>query len=148
MPTKLSYYFSYEELTTSQTAVRKGINNVPGPEALANLTALAKKLDEVRRNLGRPVLISSGFRCLELNRSIGSKDNSHHVLGYAADFTCPGFGSVMDIFNRIKSSGINYDQLIAEHPSKNGWVHISIHPSMRRENLIAEGTPAVYKKVI
>lgn len=146
MPTKLSAYFTFEELTVSQTAVRKGIRNVPGPNELANLTDLAKKLDEVRRLLGRPVLISSGFRCLEVNRAVGSKDSSSHIKGLAADFTCPGFGSVMDIFNKIKVSGVNFDQLIAEHPSKNGWVHLGIGPKMRRECLIYES--GIYKPVI
>lgn len=145
MPTKLSDFFTFEELTASQTAVRKGISNIPGPEALENLRDLAKKLDQVRRLLGRPVLISSGFRCLELNTAIGSKPSSDHIRGLAADFVCPGFGTVMDIFNKIKVSGINFDQLIAENPSKNGWVHLGIGSRNRRQCLIFES--GVYKEV-
>lgn len=145
MPTKLSAYFTFEELTVSQTAVRKSIENIPGPEELNNLMDLARKLDEVRRLLGRPVLISSGFRSLKLNEAVGSKPTSSHVKGLAADFTCPGFGNVMDVFNKIKVSGVNFDQLIAENPSKNGWVHLGIGPKMRRECLVYEA--GVYKLV-
>lgn len=138
---KLSEYFTLQELTHSQTATRKGLDNTPGPEALANLTKLAKKLDEVRRLLGRPVYISSGYRSLALNKAIGGSRTSSHTAGLAADFSCPGFGKTMDVFEKIRNSGIHYDQLIAEFPASptGGWVHLGIGPADRREALIYDG---------
>ena len=138
---KLSEFFTLAELTTSQTATRKGIDNTPGPAELKNLTALARKLDEVRRLLGRPIYISSAYRCSALNTAIGGSKTSSHVHGLAADFACPGFGKTMDVFEKIRNSGVHYDQLIAEYPNSptGGWVHLGIGPRNRRQALIFNG---------
>lgn len=144
---KLSDYFTFEEMTHSQTADRLGLSNTPGPEELANLRTLTKTLDQVRRLLGRPVVISSGYRSPAVNKAVGSSSASSHLTGLAADFSCPGFGKTMDIFDRIIASGIAYDQLIAEFPKSptGGWVHIGLGPKMRRQNLIYDGK--TYKEV-
>lgn len=138
---KLSDYFTLEELIHSQTADRLGLANIPGPTELANLKTLAKKLDEVRRNLGRPVFVSSGFRNPAVNKAVKGSKTSSHLGGLAADITCPGFGKTMDVFEKIRNSGIHYDQLIAEFPASptGGWVHVGIGPANRREALIYDG---------
>ena len=138
---KISEFFTLEELTASQTATRKNICNEPPPASLENLKALARKLDEVRRLLGRPVVVDSGFRCKVLNDAVGSTDRSAHLVGLAADIRCPGFGKTMDVFEKIRCSGVNFDQLIAEFPMTNsgGWVHFGLGPKNRRECLIYDG---------
>lgn len=144
---KLSEYFTLEELIGSQEATRHGIDNTPGPTALANITLVAKKLDEVRRLLGRPVFVSSGYRCDALNRRVNGSKTSDHVAGLAADFSCPGFGKTMDVFEKIRNSGIVYDQLIAEFPNSptGGWVHIGVGKRMRRQALVYNGK--VYSEI-
>ena len=138
---KLSEFFTLEEMTASQTATRRSIPNEPTPADLENLKALTRKLDEVRRLLGRPVVVDSGFRCKKLNDAVGSNDRSSHLVGLAADIRCPGFGKTMDVFEKIRNSGVNFDQLIAEFPmaSSGGWVHFGIGPKNRRECLIYDG---------
>lgn len=96
MKTKLSLYFSLEEMTRSVTAVSLGINNelhLPEDEwIIDNLETLCKSvLDPVRRFLGRPVFVSSGFRRPRLNREVGGVSNSQHQYGKAADITFTGF---------------------------------------------------------
>lgn len=143
---KLSENFTLEELTFSQTATRLGIKNNPSPIVLENLKETAKKLEEVRKLLGTPINVSSGYRSPTLNRAIGGSATSHHTLGFAVDFTSRRFGDVPKIVQAIKNSGIKYDQLIEEFGS---WVHISFHPNMRQQTLKAERVKGktVYKNV-
>jgi hypothetical protein len=131
---KLSEHFTLDELTASETALRKGINNTAPPVITEKLRMLAATLEQVRSLLGNnSIRISSGYRCLELNRAIGSGDLSAHTLGYAVDFTCPGFGTPKEVANKIAESPIRFDQLIYEGT----WVHLSIDPRNRREVLTA-----------
>lgn len=121
----LTRHFSLAELTVSDTAARDGIAEQfnPPPEIVENLTALANQLEVVRILLGsKPILISSGYRCKALNDRIsGSSNTSAHMLGLAADFTCPGFGTPIDICRRIvATSYLEFDQVIYEYGR---WVH-------------------------
>ena len=125
---KLSTHFSLSELTKSETAIRKGIENEPNEEALANLIILCRSiLEPVREHYGIPFVPNSGFRCLELNRAIGSSDKSQHVKGEAVDFEVPGIDN-KDVARWIMDN-CQFDQLILEfykegEPSS-GWVHCS-----------------------
>jgi len=139
---KLSEHFSLDEFTASETALRRGIDNTPSPAVTEKLRMLAATLEQVRALLGNnSIRISSGYRCLELNRAIGSGDLSAHVLGYAVDFTCPKFGTPKEVAQEIASSSIKFDQLILEGVSSNNsngiWIHLSIDPRNRREVLTA-----------
>lgn len=127
-------YFSLPEVTVSETAARRGINNIPPADVMTRLKASTEALDAVREHLGKPVLVTSGYRSPALNKVIGGVNTSHHTLGYAFDFTSPGFGTPYEVAKAISQSGIKYDQLIAEFGS---WVHISFAPSMRQQNLTA-----------
>lgn len=129
----LTPYFSVEELTITQ---HRGINNSPDEATLANLKTLASVLEQVRSLLNTPMIISSGYRCLVLNRIIGSKDNSAHVKGLACDFISPAYGTPREIFEAIKCSAINYDQLIIEKVGGKEWVHLGLTKGTpRRQNL-------------
>lgn len=130
---QLSPNFTLEELTRSDTARAKGIDNTPSSTELANLRDhVAPTLERIRNLCGaKPVNVSSGFRCVELNRAIGGSITSAHTRGLAADFTVKGM-DWQDVFDLIRASDIPYDQLIFEHT----WVHIGLDASMRRQNLI------------
>jgi hypothetical protein len=140
----LSPHFTLAEFTTSQTADRLGIENDPPIDVLENLKRTAMGLEGIRIMLGSPIIITSGYRCLELNRAIGSKDTSQHVKGEAADFICPGFGGPRTIVDRLMDSELGYDQLILEYANKGrGWVHISFtKASGRHQALIIDETGA------
>lgn len=132
---KLTQNFYLAEFTASQTAERHGIKNIPSPEIKQNLIKVSEGLEEIRQLLGNlPIQISSGYRNPELNRRIGGARKSHHMQGWAADFTCWSYGKPIDIVKAIKNSGIEYDQLIEE----GSWVHISFKPSYRNQTLIAD----------
>ncbi len=138
MSIRLSKNFVLSEFTTSQTAARLGIDNTPDKRVFANLLQLAKGLEIVREDVleGRAVIVSSGYRSLELNTNpaIGGSRTSDHVHGFAADIICPSFGSPKDVFDSIRHSAIIYDQLILEFGR---WVHISFSPRLRQQSLIA-----------
>jgi zinc D-Ala-D-Ala carboxypeptidase len=88
---KLSDHFSLDELTRSQTAVRKNIDNTPTDIDIELLQELCKNaLEPVRVHFSKSVNISSGFRIAELNTSIGGSSTSQHCKGEAADFTVSG----------------------------------------------------------
>jgi hypothetical protein len=125
----------------AKTAARYGIDNTPPLEVLERLKHTALGLEAVRIRLGASIIISSGYRCLELNRRLGSKDSSAHVLGHAADFTCPGFGHPVTVVSALENSGILYDQLIVEFGR---WIHISFAPELRGQvlQIDANGTRA------
>ena len=144
---QLSKNFKLNEFTASQTATRKGIDNTPAAPIIERLRMLANTLEQVRTLLGdNSIRISSGYRCLALNRAIGSGDSSAHVQGYAVDFTCPNFGTPKEVANKIAQSDIKYDQIIYEGT----WVHLSVDPRNRRDVLTAhfKGGKATYTKGI
>ena len=137
----LTDHFSTEELCHSNTAIRLGLNNTPNQVQLTNLKTLAEGLEHVRSKLGGlPIIISSGFRSMDVNRAVGSKDTSFHTFGLAADFICPRYGSVDDVFHAVVSSSIEYDQLIKEFDR---WIHIGFPKGTdkpRRQSLIIDKT--------
>lgn len=126
--TNLSPHFTLAELTTTTT----GIANNPNATELKRLTATAQAMEAVRKLLGHPIRVNSGFRSAAVNRAVGGSPTSAHALGYAVDFICPAFGDPMAICRAIAASGIKFDQLIME---KNRWVHISFDPRMRQQVL-------------
>lgn len=138
----LTQNFSITELTVSQTAARRGIDNTPPPVAVNNLRALASVLEDVRRLLGHPILISSGYRSPALNQAVGGSINSQHCVGEAADFTCPKFGTPYEVADAIMRSNIHFDQLIYEGT----WCHLSISPVPRHDVLTARFRPTRYER--
>lgn len=141
-PGWLSPNFTLAELTASQEAARRGIDNTPGPDELANLFTLAACLEDIRTLCGNvPLLPSSGFRCKRLNRAIGSSDTSAHVLGLACDFAVPRFGTPLQVAHLVATKGPWFiDQVIFEGT----WVHVGLAPrgtKPRRQVLTAVFRP-------
>src|SRR4051812_28605828 len=85
-PTSLSPHFSWSEVETSPTALRLGIMNALPEELLVNVARTAQMLECVRAILGEPILISSWYRCPELNKAVGSSSGFVHPKGLAGDF--------------------------------------------------------------
>ena len=79
-------FFTIKELTKSTTAQQKGIKNVPSKEQEQNLIALIENvLDPLREAYGKPIVVTSGYRCPALNKAVGGASNSQHMTGQAAD---------------------------------------------------------------
>jgi len=139
---QLSKNFALRELTASQTAIRKGIDNSPNQEQLINLAVLTAKILQPCRDKFGPININSGLRVLALNRAIGSGDKSQHTKGEAADFEM--FGVDNKTLAKFIKNELIYDQLILEFynsddPSS-GWVHCSYSKdNNRKQSLIYDG---------
>ena len=118
---QLGKYFTLEEVTRSRTARLLKVENNPNAEQIENLRALVKQLDWLREYIGRPIVVTSGYRNHAVNRAVGGSKNSDHLRGQAADIHVPGW-STQKLFDTIRQSGIVFDQLIQEFDS---WVHIS-----------------------
>ena len=118
----LSPNFTLEELTHSEIAERQGLDNTPNEDVKANLVRLARFLEEVRRALGRPIMVNSAYRSPQVNAAVGSKPTSQHCIGCAADIKVPGL-TPDNIVKELLKTNLEYDQLIREFDS---WVHISI----------------------
>jgi zinc D-Ala-D-Ala carboxypeptidase len=119
---KLSPNFSLEELTFSQVASRRGLNNTPSEKVKDNLERLAFFLEQVRKLFNKPLLINSGYRSREVNEAVGGSKASQHCEGCAADFNVKGM-SPNAVVRAIVDANIPYDQVILEFDS---WIHISI----------------------
>ena len=133
----LSENFSLEELTKSQTAMRKGIDNNPSADDIAALGNLAMNiLQPVRNHFGKPFTPSSGYRSVELCLAIGSSERSQHAKGEAADFEVPNVSN-MELAQWIVSN-LDFDQLILEYYTggNTGWVHCSYKESGNRKEVL------------
>jgi len=123
----LTRNFSLLELTKSDTAIRRGIDNNPNADQVEKLKLLCENiLQPVRDHFGR-VKVTSGFRSPELCTAIGSSINSQHARAEAADFECPGVDNV-ELADWIHKT-LTYDQLILEFYTpgepNSGWIHCS-----------------------
>ena len=128
-PGNLSEHFSLKELTRSETATRKGIDNTPNPTHMHNLTLVCKNiLEPVRKHFGKPVQINSAYRGPKLNAAVGGSAKSQHCNGEAVDFEIDGMSN-LDLAKWV-ASNLDFDQVILEfyNPKEgpnSGWVHAS-----------------------
>ena len=129
-------YFTINELTRSATAKKLGIDNTPTPAVRANLEALVVNcLDPVRTIYGRPIIVTSGYRCPELNAAVGGVANSQHTTGNAADLQPASGGSLDGIFRAAVQFG-DFDQMILEEVGGSRWIHLSWRETGRRRRIL------------
>ena len=135
----LTEHFTFDELTSSETAERNGWDNTPNDAELENIKRLAEFLEEVKTALGgKPVMVNSAFRSKQVNDAVGSKDTSQHRIGCAVDIRVPQL-TPDQVVKTIIASGLPYDQLIREFDR---WTHVSIpntpETAPRRQVLIID----------
>ena len=124
----ISNHISYKEGVYSTTATRRGIDNVPNDEQLANMELIAKKVFEpLRKWVNGPIKINSFFRSVKLNKAIGGSSKSQHCKGQAMDID-DTFKVVAnsEMYHYIKEN-LDFDQLIWEFGDDDNpnWVHVS-----------------------
>jgi hypothetical protein len=140
---KISNYVSLSEVTKSNTALRRGIDNTQmSEEQLANFKTLATKVfDPLREWVGGPVKINSGYRSEALNKAIGGSSKSQHCANNGAAFDIDdtfGHKTNAEMFEYIKEN-LPYDQLIWEFGDDNNpaWVHVSyVSPEENRRQIL------------
>lgn len=129
-------YFTLNELIKSDAARRSKINNTPNKQEENNLIALVENiLDPLREAYGKPIIVTSGFRCERLNKLVNGSKTSQHRTGQAADIR-----TVEDtveenkkLFNLAQGLNLPFDQLIDEY--NYDWVHVSYSPRNRKQIL-------------
>lgn len=127
-------YFTIAELCRSNTADRLGIDNQCKQEHAAALSALVDNvLDPLREWWGKPVNVSSGYRCPELNAAVKGSKTSQHMKGEAADIDAGDRQQNKLLFDHIRKH-LPFDQLIDE--SNFAWVHVSFKEGSNRKQML------------
>ena len=126
--TQLTKNFSLAEMVKSETALRHGLENNPGPDELNNLLNLcANVLQPVRDHYQKGVKVNSGYRSPDVNAKVGGSRTSDHCRGMAADIEIPGVANA-DLASYIRDN-LQFTQLILEFYTPgvpdSGWVHVS-----------------------
>jgi hypothetical protein len=122
-------YFTTKELSYSYIAVQRGIDNNPPEDIKHHLEDLIDKLlNPLREAWGSPILITSGYRCPELNKMVGGSESSAHLTGFAADIV-PQNGDYegFEQFLRETLCNLPFDQCIFENTRDIKWVHLSLY---------------------
>lgn len=138
---QISKHLSLAEVSRSETAKRRGINNTPSGEHLENFKMLAENVfEKIREHFGAPIHISSGYRSKELNKAIGGSATSQHCSGEAIDIDMDGSANGVtnaQVFNFIKDN-LQFDQLIWEFGSDTNpdWVHVSYESTGKQRKQI------------
>lgn len=119
-------HFTFFELCKTSVVKYQKLNLLKAQEQMGKMYMLAGFAERVREIIGKPLIITSGYRCPELNKAVGGAFTSQHVFGEAIDIVVKGM-STKDVFNRIVTSDLKYNQIIIErNKSGSQWVHVSI----------------------
>ena len=126
---KLSNNLTLQEVIKSNTAIRKGIKNVPLPHQVDNLKMIAVNVfQKCRDHFATAIGVSSGFRIEALNTVLGGSKTSDHIEGNALDMDAHIFGKITnaELFHYIKDN-LEFSQLIWEYGTEDepDWVHVS-----------------------
>jgi len=133
--TNISKHITLQEATESATALRMGIKNVPNELELDSMKYVAENLFEpIREWYDKPIKINSFFRCVALNKAVKGSLTSGHVLGNSIDISGGNKIENKNLFDFIKTSGLEYDQLINEYDYT--WLHISLKKTGNRKQIL------------
>jgi len=133
--TNISKHITLQEATESATALRMGIKNVPNEIELDAMKYVAENLFEpIREWYDKPIKINSFFRCVALNKAVKGSLTSGHVLGNSIDISGGNKIENKKLFDFIKTSGLEYDQLINEYDFT--WLHISLKKTGNRKQIL------------
>ena len=136
----ISKHISYKEGIHSITAIRKGIDNEPNEEQLANMKLVAEKVFEpLRIFINGPIKVNSFFRSPDLNKAIGGSTKSQHCKGQAIDIDDTyGKATNAEMYWWIKEN-LDFDQMIWEFGNNDNpdWVHVSyVSPDKNRNRCL------------
>ena len=136
----ISKHNSYKEGVHSITAIRKGIDNEPNEEQLANMKLVAEKVFEpLRIFINGPIKVNSFFRSPDLNKAIGGSTKSQHCKGQAIDIDDTyGKATNAEMYWWIKEN-LDFDQMIWEFGNNDNpdWVHVSyVSPDKNRNRCL------------
>lgn len=125
--------FTFDEMTASDKARELGIDNTPPAWARQNIVALVQNiLDPLREAFGKPIYVTSGYRCPRLNAAVGGVANSNHMKGLAADIRATGKYLIdregnRRLYDLARSLRLPVKELLWEKGGS--WIHISLDPA-------------------
>jgi uncharacterized protein YcbK (DUF882 family) len=127
----LSENFTFEEFERSEIAEKYNIDNKITKDFIRNniKELVSNVLQPLRDKIDKPITISSGYRCLQVNKKAGGVPTSQHVMGQAADIMINGMTSY-EIASMIIEMGLPFDQI----GLYDNFVHVSV--SSRQRNMI------------
>jgi hypothetical protein len=144
-------HFEAKDFWYSKTAEKNNISNVPPQSALTGLMKLADKLEFVRQTLidkghDIPMVLTSVFRCHQLNRLVKGSPNSAHLQGCAADLLFKG-KTPAETCDLILQTGVVFDQMLIEENTLHFGIKIKEEQN-RLEIAIAKWNPKIKKWVL
>lgn len=126
----MSSNFTLEELVGSSFSINNNIDNTPNATQLKNIKVSVLALEYIRAYLGNyPIIVTSGFRCPELNQKIGGSKTSSHIDGQAYDIIIRNGKTPKENALSIVKSDINFDQIIIYDT----FIHLGLGPKKRRQ---------------
>ena len=129
---KTPKYFTFLEMIKSSTADKNNIDNNPtNPEIIDNINYTMERLDEIREKYGKPIIITSGYRCSELNKKVGGKSNSFHLKGLAADLKYS-----VELWTFLTQHA-KFDKLILETSKSAKWIHCQFSKENERNQIFS-----------
>ena len=129
---KTPKYFTFLEMIKSSTADKNNIDNNPtNPERIDNINYTMERLDEIREKYGKPIIITSGYRCQELNTKVGGKSNSFHLKGLAADLKYS-----VELWTFLTQHA-KFDKLILETSKSAKWIHCQFSKENERNQILS-----------
>ena len=164
---QISKNFTLEELLKSPTALQWGFNEQfsPPEDVVENLISLVVNvLQPLRDRLGRPIRVTSGYRCPRVNSKVGGASTringrvvqtSDHVLGRAADIECWVDGResnnlILEALRELsKTQSFEWDQIILEHNTlfNPSWIHISYRKGSNRKQILRKEVGKSYYSI-
>ena len=121
---KPSDNFTLQELIHSTTADKHRISNMPDAEQIRNLQyGVDMVLQPLRNIYGKPIVITSGYRCAALNKLVDGVANSYHLQGNAADIRIHTLDEAKELFDILKTIP-SVDVALFEHSTSSCWLHV------------------------
>jgi zinc D-Ala-D-Ala carboxypeptidase len=119
---RLSPHLTWAEATFTQH--RGFLREQADPPAVArlNLRRVAVDLFEPARAMVGPLLVTSGYRCPELNERVGGARHSAHMDGRALDVIPLEMG-IREAMERLADTALPFEKLILEFGR---WLHIQV----------------------
>ena len=129
-------HFTLDELIHSDTADRMGIDNCVTSDVIqCNVRLVRYLLVRIRDEWGRPIIVTYGYRCKELNAAVGGARYSQHLKGQAADIVSDDFEAFRRFVRRWCKDN-EFDQCIFEHGGGRQWIHISFNRGRNRRQVL------------
>ena len=129
-------YFKESEFTKSNIASKNKIDNTPNSNIKLHIKELIDFLNPIREKWGKPIYITSGYRCEELNNLVKGSKQSNHLTGFAADMKTDDTSKFYYWLVRyLLDNNLKFDELFLETKESTQWVHFALKNKLDKQRL-------------